>query len=291
MHSEIHSGRGDVRRSTAGFTLIELLVVIAIIAILAGMLLPALSKAKDKAQSALDTSNVKQLMLAMTMYSGDNQDQMPHPSWGSITGGNPGPDNWAYAGRIDGVVIPDGAGKSDFPFTNQIPYFKAGQLGPTLQDYKVMFCPKDMTELRGAKKAQWTIRQMKVTSYTWNGAVISYGQDSRLPGATTGRTHKLSVFKPTDVLMWEADEMTPFFFNDAANQPEEGISQRHGANRMEAQDVRSDQGGGATLGTFGGAASYVRYKKFYNWAGLEGQTTYPNELWCDPAHPTGGKSL
>jgi len=66
----------------AGFTLIELLVVIAIIAILAALLLPALSKAKEKAQRAECSSNLKQWGVALIMYAGDNSDRFPDNSTG-----------------------------------------------------------------------------------------------------------------------------------------------------------------------------------------------------------------
>jgi prepilin-type N-terminal cleavage/methylation domain-containing protein/prepilin-type processing-associated H-X9-DG protein len=92
------------KTKSRAFTLIELLVVIAIIGILAALLFPALSKAKSKAQGALCLNNGKQMMTAMTLYIGDNNDffppnpddgnKVPGHNWAGGQAGEGGPDEF-----------------------------------------------------------------------------------------------------------------------------------------------------------------------------------------------------
>ena len=101
--NEAGSDRGV--RGTA-FTLIELLVVIAIIAILAGLLLPVLSRAKDKAMAVACLSNSRQIILAIQMYTGENQDYFPQvaPWWTAgpyqNSAGQPCGGEWFRSDRV-----------------------------------------------------------------------------------------------------------------------------------------------------------------------------------------------
>ena len=101
-------------RPTAGFTLIELLVVIAIIAILAGLLLPALVHAKENGKSARCKSNLRQLALAATLYEGEQKfypNGWPFPNWETQLQPYLGAKNTEMAGSSRSVfTCPSGKG-------------------------------------------------------------------------------------------------------------------------------------------------------------------------------------
>jgi prepilin-type N-terminal cleavage/methylation domain-containing protein len=101
-------------RKKTGFTLIELLVVIAIIALLIGILLPALRRARDTSRLAVSMSNCRQIMVACQTYRFDKKDQIPlrggHYTAGNMTGW----DTWCYGGKSARVAW-DSAAAYGFP--------------------------------------------------------------------------------------------------------------------------------------------------------------------------------
>ena len=115
-----------------GFTLIELLVVIAIIAILAAMLLPALSKAKERAKRTQCVNNLRQAGIGIFIYTSDNNDYMPPLKW------RPQNPNYLY-------IVFEYAPQNVFPPTLSEGPYNFGSLWTTkiISDGKVFYCPSN----------------------------------------------------------------------------------------------------------------------------------------------------
>jgi prepilin-type N-terminal cleavage/methylation domain-containing protein/prepilin-type processing-associated H-X9-DG protein len=220
-------------RWKSAFTLIELLVVIAIIAILAGMLLPALSKAKTKAQGVSCINNLKQMTLAAVLYAHDNEDKIVPNFLGDT--------NAWIGGHVNSL-----------PGATNVWDIRHGRLFPYNQSEEIYQCPGDKLPFRIGGRSV-----VRVRSYSLNGRMgenTPWAAQSVFPGFRENK-------KFTEVIDPGASQAS-FFVDEDADSIDDGyfaVDSHQSSNWRNT--LANRHGNGANLSFADGHVEFWRWRE------------------------------
>jgi prepilin-type N-terminal cleavage/methylation domain-containing protein/prepilin-type processing-associated H-X9-DG protein len=270
------------------FTLIELLVVIAIIAILAAMLLPALTKAKDKAKTANCLSNLHQWGLAQLLYASDYADAIPHDGMG-YSGQYPDsphpPDTGPFAGSRDlnqwFNLLPQLVSEKQL-YTYTANAGNSGQYNSTVIPY-----PGGVGKLWECPSASMTGADLAGVSGQGGEGFFSYGMNIDLKqqyDASSGGSSAMKYPKMPKVVTLQKPSAVVLMLDMAFNPKEwpynNAFYSVNPAGRWRVFSMRHSNRSGGILAFVDGHSQYYKWSKIYNEQNPNGdELLLPDVIW------------